>query len=114
MIIIMISSSSSNTTIIGIFNLTVTMELVFVWYRTGARRGRRRADQLGVRVSSCLLEGVCICCHYVFSYCVFEWLLTLGGAICHQQLLVEYGLMCFLRHYLSSTADLFCCMIRHF
>ena len=36
----------------------------------------------------------------------------LGGTAC-LTLLVQYALVCILRHYLSSTANLSCCIIRH-
>ena len=35
----------------------------------------------------------------------------LSNATC---LIVKYDLTCFLRHYLSDTANCICCMIRHF
>ena len=37
----------------------------------------------------------------------------LGGTTC-LTLLVQYGLICSLQHYLSNTANRICCFIRHF
>ena len=37
----------------------------------------------------------------------------LGGTTC-LALLASYGLICFLRHYVSNAANLICCIICHF
>ena len=54
-------------------------------------------------------------------FCVFsrraaacwKFKVQLGGTTC-LTLLVQYGLIRFLRHHLSNTAKRVCCMIRHF